>query len=85
MNGFGVGAAVAIGVEIGATIVEPNLDLNYVLMFMIVYGAFIGYIFQVWRMALTGVSLASFAGRGRRSSAVVLRFLRTLFSRGRSP
>jgi len=85
MNGFGVGAAIAVGVEIGATIVSPELELSYVLMIMILYGAFIGYVFQVWRIALNGVHLSSFAGGGRRSSAVVLRFLRTLFSRDRSP
>jgi hypothetical protein len=54
-------------------------------MLMVVYGAFIGYMFEVWRIALAGVSVASVAGRGRHSSAVVLRLLRTLLSRGRSP
>jgi len=85
MNGFGVGAAAAVGFEIGARIVSPELDLNRLLMLMVVYGAFIGYIFEIWRIALTGVDLSSFAGRGRRSSALVLRFLRTLFLRDRSP
>jgi hypothetical protein len=85
MNGFGVGAAIAIGIEIGATIVSPELELIQVLMLMTVYGLFAGYIFAIWRMALSGVHLSSFAGGGRRSSALVVRFLRTLFSRGRSP
>jgi len=84
MNGFGVGAAVAIGIEIGATIVSPQLELVQVLMLMTVYGLFIGYIFAIWRMALSGVRLSSFAG-GLRSSSIVFKFLRTLFSRGRSP
>ena len=85
MNGFGVGAAIAVGVEIGAMIVSPEMEFNHLLMLMVLYGAFAGYIFQVWRIALNGVHLSSFAGGGRRSSAVVLRFLRTLFSRDRSP
>ena len=85
MNGFGVGAAIAVGVEIGAMIVSPELEFSYVLMLMVLYGAFIGYMFAIWRIALNGVHLSSFAGGGRRSSAVVLRFLRTLFSRDRSP
>jgi hypothetical protein len=84
MNGFGVGAAVAVGIEIGATIVSPELELIQVLMLMTVYGLFIGYIFAIWRMALSGVHLSSFAS-GLRSSALVFRFLRTIFSRGRSP
>jgi hypothetical protein len=85
MNGFGVGAAVAVGIEIGATIVSPDLDFVYVLMLMLLYGMFTGYIFAIWRIALSGVRLPSFAGGGLRSSATVFRFLRTLFSRGRSP
>jgi hypothetical protein len=80
-----VGAAIGVGFEIGATIVSPEVELNHVLMLMVVYGAFIGYIFEIWRIALNGVDLSFFAGRGRRSSALVFRFLRTLFSRGRSP
>jgi hypothetical protein len=85
MNGFGVGAAIAIGIEIGARIVSPELELIQVLMLMTVYGLFIGYIFAIWRMALSGVHLPSFAGGGLRSSTIVFRFLRTLFSRGRPP
>lgn len=54
MNGFGVGAAVAIGIEIGATRVSPELGFSDVLMLMFLFGAIIGYIFQLWRMALTG-------------------------------
>jgi hypothetical protein len=85
MNGFGVGAAVAVGFEIGATIVSPEIGLNPLLMLMLLAGAFIGYIFEIWRIALAGLDLSSLAGRGRRSSALVLRFLRTFFWRSRSP
>ena len=80
MNGFGVGAAVAVGIEIGATIVSPQIELIPLLMLMTVYGLFIGYIFAIWRIALSGVRLPSFAGGRLRSSALVFRFLRTLFS-----
>jgi len=85
MNGFGVGAAVAIGIEIGATRVSPELGFAPVVMLMVVYGAFSGYIFQIWKMALEGVHLSAFADGGRRSSGQVLRFLRAIFSRDRSP
>lgn len=85
MNGFGVGAAIAVGIEIGARIVSPELEFSQVLKLMVVYGAFIGYYFAIWQIALDGVRLSAFARGGRLSSALVVRFLRTLFSRGRSP
>jgi len=84
MNGFGVGAAIAIGIEIGATIVSPELELIQVLMLMTVYGLFAGYIFAIWRMALNGIHLSAFADGGRRSPGHVIKFLRAFFSRNRS-
>ena len=84
MNGFGVGAAIAIGIEIGATRVSPELSFTYVAMLMLVYGMFIGYIFQVWQMALNGIHLSAFADGSRRSSGHVIKFLRAFFSRNRS-
>ena len=84
MNAFGVGAALAVGVEISATIASPELDFTYAAMLMVVYGMFIGYIFQVWSMALHGIRLSAFTHGGRRSSDVVLKFLRAFFSRNRS-
>ncbi|HUS82483.1 MAG TPA: hypothetical protein VM013_04405 [Dehalococcoidia bacterium] len=88
MNGFGVGAAIAVGVEIGATIVSPELDLNYVLMLMVLYGAFIGYIFAIWKIALKGVHLSAFspfAESRRRSSEFFSRLVHLFFFRSRSP
>ena len=85
MNGFGVGAAVAVGIEIGTRIICPEANLTYVLMMMVLYGAFIGYVFEIWRIALKGARLPSLATGGRRSSAVVIRFLRAILLRGRSP
>ena len=85
MSGFGVGAAVAVGIEIGATIVDPDLNFNYTLMLMLIYGGIIGYIFAVWRIALNGVHLSSFAGGKRRSSELFVKILQVLFSRNRSP
>ncbi|MCJ7491949.1 MAG: hypothetical protein MUP15_07350 [Dehalococcoidia bacterium] len=84
MNGFGVGAAIAIGIEIGATIVSPELDFVYVLMLMLLYGMFTGYIFAIWRIALNGIHLPAFADGGRRSPGHVIKFLRAFFSRNRS-
>ncbi len=55
MNGFVVGAAVAIGIEIGATIVSPELELSQVLMLMVFLGATFGFVFHLYKMAFSGV------------------------------
>jgi len=57
MNGFHVGAAVAIGIEIGATIVSPELELSQVLMLMVFIGAVIGFVFHLYKMAFSGTRL----------------------------
>ena len=87
MNGFGVGAAVAVGIEIGATIVSPELEFSQVAMLMLVYGMFIGYYFAIWKIALSGVRISSFspfAESKRRSSDLLVRLLHLIFSRNRS-
>jgi hypothetical protein len=84
MNAFGVGAAFAIGLEISALTTIPEVDFVRLLMTMLVYGLIVGYIFQIWSMALHGVRLSAFAHGGRRSSDVVLKLLRAFFSRNRS-
>jgi hypothetical protein len=57
MNGFYVGAAVAVGIEIGSTIVSPELELSQVLMLMLVIGAIIGFVFHLYKMAFSGTRL----------------------------
>jgi hypothetical protein len=88
MNGFGVGAATAVGIEIGATIVSPELDLNLVLMLMLLYGGIIGYAFAIWKIALKGARLSAFspfAESRRRSSELLSQLVHLFFSRDRSP
>jgi hypothetical protein len=55
MNGLGVGTAVAVGIEIGARIISPELYFSQVLMIMVLYGAIFGYIFHIYKMALSRV------------------------------
>jgi hypothetical protein len=55
MNGFVVGAAVAVGIEVGATIVSPDLYFSQVLMLMVVFGAIFGFVFHIYKMAFSGV------------------------------
>lgn len=55
MNGLWVGTAVAVGIEIGATIVSPDLYFSQVLMLMVLYGAIFGFVFHLWQVALSDV------------------------------
>jgi hypothetical protein len=55
MNGFAVGAAVAVGIEVGATHVSPELYFSQVLMLMLFYGAIFGFVFHIYKMAFSGV------------------------------
>jgi len=57
MNGFGVAAAVAVGIEIVALVMTPELTFDQVLILMLFHGAVIGFAFQLWKMALDGVHL----------------------------
>ncbi|MGA2285932.1 MAG: hypothetical protein ABSG55_06660 [Dehalococcoidia bacterium] len=57
MNGFGVGAAVAIGIEIGATHVSPEFNFSQVLMLMVFFGAIFGFVFHLYKMAFSGSRL----------------------------
>jgi hypothetical protein len=57
MNGFYVGTAAAIGIEIGSTIVSPELELSQVLMLMVFYGAIFGFVFHLYKMAFSGSRL----------------------------
>ncbi|MGD0765994.1 MAG: hypothetical protein ABR978_06780 [Dehalococcoidia bacterium] len=57
MNGFGVGASVAVGIEIGARLVTPDLYFSQVLMVMLLYGSIIGLMFHFVQWALQGVRL----------------------------
>ena len=52
---IGIGLAVALGLGIGFSIVNPTLGLQQLLMGTLFWGALVGFLVQIYRMALDGV------------------------------
>jgi hypothetical protein len=52
---IGIGLTVALGLGIGFRIVTPGLGLNDLLPGMLVWGTLVGFLVQLYRMALAGV------------------------------
>ena len=57
MNGFGVGLSVALGAGIGARLALPDVYPDVLLMGMIGWGVIVGFIFQLYQLALQGAHL----------------------------
>jgi len=51
----GASLAVALGLGIGFSIVNPTLGLQQLLMGTLFWGALVGFLVQIYRMALDGV------------------------------
>ena len=52
---IGVGLAVALGLGIGFRTVTPGLGLQELLAGMLVWGTLVGFLVQIYRIALDGV------------------------------
>ena len=52
---IGIGLTVALGLGIGFRIVTPGIGLNDLLPGMLFWGVLVGFLVQIYRMALNGV------------------------------
>lgn len=57
MNGFGVGLSVALGLGIGVPLAMPGVLPEDLLMGMLWWGMFFGFIFHLYQLALHGSHL----------------------------